>query len=102
MSRKIVRILGEKGRITIPYAIRVMHGIRRNDVLSFEDAGEDLIILRRERLYSDRIPEESGPYRSDERFLKEQIDSLSDAQKRRLYGYLRVGLKEKERRKVYE
>ena len=34
--RKVYRILGKKGRTTIPYAIRKKLGITYNDLLSFE------------------------------------------------------------------
>ena len=37
MSRKIVRVLGKRGRITIPYEIRVRNKIGYNDILSFEE-----------------------------------------------------------------
>ena len=31
----ILRILGKKGRVTIPYAIRMMLELKQNDILSF-------------------------------------------------------------------
>ena len=37
MNRKIVRVLGKRGRITIPYEIRVRNKIGYNDILSFEE-----------------------------------------------------------------
>lgn len=35
--RKLYRILGKKGRITIPYEIRSRVGFSYNDVLSFTE-----------------------------------------------------------------
>ena len=35
--RKIVRVLGKRGRITIPYEIRIRNNIGYNDILSFEE-----------------------------------------------------------------
>lgn len=40
MSRKIIRVLGKRGRITIPYEIRVRNKIGYNDILSFEEQDE--------------------------------------------------------------
>ena len=37
---KIYRVLGKKGRITIPYEIRQRIGFRHNDVLSFNGVGK--------------------------------------------------------------
>lgn len=36
---KLYRILGKRGRITIPYEIRKRVGFSYNDILSFADAG---------------------------------------------------------------
>ena len=38
---KTLKILGRRGRITIPYDIRKRLGFEKNDVLSFEDNGID-------------------------------------------------------------
>ena len=46
---KIYRTLGKRGRTTIPYAIRVRLGLRHNDLLSFEEDG-DAVIVRREKV----------------------------------------------------
>lgn len=47
---KLHRILGKRGRITIPYAIRQSMGFGYNDVLSFTE-GDDgrSVIIRREK-----------------------------------------------------
>ena len=50
MSRKIVRVLGKRGRITIPYEIRVRNKIGYNDILSFEEKDKNTIIVRKEKL----------------------------------------------------
>ncbi len=46
--KKIYRILGQRGRITIPYAIRVKLGFNADDVLSFKESkdGKSVIICR--------------------------------------------------------
>lgn len=43
MNRKIVRVLGKRGRITIPYEIRVRNKIGNNDILSFEEKDKNTI-----------------------------------------------------------
>ena len=48
---KLIRVLGKRGRTTIPYDIRKRVGFRYNDVLSFTE-GEDgqSVIIRREKI----------------------------------------------------
>lgn len=48
---KLLRILGKRGRITIPYEIRQKVGFTYNDVLSFTEGGDGrTVIVRRERI----------------------------------------------------
>lgn len=47
---KIFRVLGKRGRITIPFEIRMRKGFSYNDVVSFEESDNDTIILRREKI----------------------------------------------------
>lgn len=47
---KIYRVLGERGRITIPYEIRKQIGFRYNDVLSFTQQDDGSVVIRREKL----------------------------------------------------
>lgn len=46
--RKIVRVLGKRGRITIPYEIRIRNNIGYNDILSFEEKDANTIILKKD------------------------------------------------------
>ncbi len=46
---KIVRVLGKKGRITIPYEIRLALNIRSGDILSF-DTKENTVTVTKEKL----------------------------------------------------
>ena len=57
MNRKIVRVLGKRGRITIPYEIRVRNKIGYNDILSFEEKDANTIILKKERLCGGYTPQ---------------------------------------------
>ena len=55
--RKIVRVLGKRGRITIPYEIRIRNNIGYNDILSFEEKDANTIILKKEKLCGGCTPE---------------------------------------------
>ena len=50
MNTKTLRILGNKGRTTIPVAIRKMLGINRSDILSFTVIDADTFTVKREKL----------------------------------------------------
>lgn len=73
---KIYRILGKRGRTTIPYAIRVRLGLRHNDLLSFEEDG-DTVIVRREKVCDE----------CDDALL-DFVDDLSDKERMTLFFYL--------------
>ena len=47
---RTLRILGKRGRITIPYEIRQKLGFRPNDVLSFQIVDDRMVSIQRERL----------------------------------------------------
>ena len=45
---KIYKILGKRGRITIPFAIREELGLEQDDVLSFELRDDGAVVIRTE------------------------------------------------------
>ena len=45
--KKLYRILGKRGRITIPYEIRQRVGFSYNDVLSFTEADDGRTVMGR-------------------------------------------------------
>lgn len=47
---KIYRVLGKKGRITIPFVIRQRIGFRYNDVLSFTQQDDGSVVVRKEKI----------------------------------------------------
>ena len=47
---KIYRVLGKKGRITIPFEIRQRIGFRYNDVLSFTELDDSSVVVRKEKI----------------------------------------------------
>ena len=49
--KKIYRILGQRGRTTIPYAIRKSLGLQPDDVLSFRESKDGTsVIVKREKI----------------------------------------------------
>ena len=75
MERSI-RVLGKRGRITIPQKIREQVGFRCNDVLSFDVADDgDAVIIRREKLCMNC--RESASPSEGEVTLQELLNSLS-------------------------
>lgn len=64
MADKILKILGKRGRVTIPYEIRKRLGFAYNNILSFTEEDKDTVIIRRERLCDDcldttRVPKDA-------------------------------------------
>lgn len=47
---KIYRVLGKRGRMTIPYEIRQRVGLGYNDVLSFTESNDNTVIVKREKI----------------------------------------------------
>ena len=77
---KMYRVLGERGRITIPYEIRKRIGFRYNDVLSFTQQDDGSVVIRREKLcdncqYLEKDFEENIT-------LEDFLDSLSEEEQR--------------------
>lgn len=66
------RILGKKGKITIPWELRQQIGFLPGDVISFETVSSCAVLVRREQLLnSDRILD------AEKKPLKKFLDSLS-------------------------
>lgn len=88
MNKKIVRVLGKRGRITIPYEIRVRNKIGYNDILSFEEKDANTIIIHKEKLCGGCTPEcfDEANNISVEDFL----DSLTPEQQRKATIYLNL------------
>lgn len=77
MNRKLLRILGKRGRITIPYEIRQRVGFSFNDVLSFTESSDGLaVIIRREKLCDNCQGKSLQAMADDRTMLLELLDSL--------------------------
>lgn len=55
--KTIYRILGKRGRITIPFAFRQEVGFQPDDVLSFTIQEDQTVLIKREKLCNSCTPE---------------------------------------------
>ena len=72
---KIYRILAKRGRITIPYALRMLMGFHPNDLVSFTRNGDEVIVKREKICDNCGAPEQPEAATSSEA-LKEFLNSL--------------------------
>ena len=86
---KLLRILGKRGRITIPYEIRQKVGFAYNDVLSFTEGNDGrTVIVRRERICD---CEKAKPTKKDDEVtLFDFLNGLSPEQQRAALVHLSV------------
>lgn len=80
---KMLRVLGKRGRITIPFEIRQKVGFKYNDVLSFTQADNNTVVVKRETicdsncLFYDEDPMDSEPIS-----LTDFLDGLTDEEQK--------------------
>ena len=97
---KTLKILGKRGRITIPFEIRQKLCFRQNDILSFTDNGSDTVTVKREALCThcaDDLFEDPVDKPDDEESLLDFLDSLSLSEQRAALIHLSVKGAEQER-----
>ena len=89
--RKLYRILGKRGRITIPYEIRRRAGFQYNDVLSFTEQDGRTIMVRREKI-CDNCKETQSPVSKQAAgiTLLQFLDGLSKSEQRAALIHLSV------------
>lgn len=88
---KTYRILGKRGRITVPYEIRVKVGFKQNDILSFEETEDGKsVIVKRERLCVCDGENGKGIVKHDEITLYDFLNNLSPEQQRAALIHLSV------------
>ena len=94
MSNTIYRVMGKRGRITIPYEFRQQVGFGYNDILSFTKQDDNTVIVKRENICNNcnhrkvnaavaEIPEAGMT-------LMELLDSLTAAQQKAALVHLSV------------
>lgn len=92
---RLFRVLGKKGRITIPYEIRQRIGFRYNDVLSFTELDDNSVVVRKEKI-CDNCKESEEDF--EENFtLEDFLDSLSEEEQRDALVHLSLLWAEKQR-----
>ncbi len=88
---KMYRILGKRGRITIPYEIRQRVGYGYNDVLSFAESEDGRsVIVKREKICDNCRTESPGEAKDDEITLLDFLNGLSPKQQRAALVHLSV------------
>lgn len=93
---QMLRILGKRGRITIPYEIRQRVGFKYNDVLSFtETADGRSVVVRREKI-CDNCKQNKPTVKTDEVTLLDFLNNLSPEQQRAALVHLSVKWAEKQ------
>ena len=86
---KIYRILGKRGRITIPYEIRTAVGFSQNDVLSFTKSKDGRsVIVKREKICD--CQEQRAKGGKDEITLYEFLNNLTPDEQRAALVHLSV------------
>lgn len=81
---KLFRILGKRGRVTIPYEIRQRVGFRYNDVLSFTQADDNTVIVKREVICDESCPlySDDGSMQTESMTLTEFLDGLTEEEQK--------------------
>ena len=81
---KLYRILGKRGRITIPYEMRRRVGFSYNDVLSFTEQDDRTVVVRREKICGDCRSNPKTPTEkvSEGITLLQFLDDLSKSEQR--------------------
>lgn len=89
---KTYRILGKRGRITVPYEIRCKVGFKQNDVLSFEESKDGRSVIVKREIICDCNGEKSKERkdRGDEITLYDFLNGLSPEQQRAALIHLSV------------
>ena len=92
---KTLRILGKRGRITIPYEIRQRVGFGYNDVLSFtETENGHAVLVKREKI-CDHCRKTSSGSKNGEVTLLDFLNGLTESEQRAALAHLSVKLDEK-------
>lgn len=96
MANTMYRILGKRGRITIPYEMRQRVGFAYNDVLSFTESEDGrTVLVRREKICNHCNNEPPGDS-VNEVTLLEFLDGLTDSEQHAALIHLSVKWAEKQ------
>ena len=101
---KMYRILGKRGRITIPFDMRQRVGFQPNDVLSFTESEDGRsVLVTREILCDERCPESDSKERDTEGTvtLKGFLDGLSPEQQKAALMHLSLKWAEQKGKRIH-
>ena len=90
---KLYRVLGKRGRITIPFEIRQRVGFSYNDVLSFTESPDGRTVTVKREKICDNCAKTTE--KDNEMTLEDFLDSLSVEQQRVALVHLSVKWAEK-------
>lgn len=87
---KILRILGKRGRVTIPFEIRETVGFSYNDVLSFTVEDENTVTIKKERICDNNCLKYNLSLTDmrDDKLLRDFIDRLPSSKQREVLVHL--------------
>lgn len=89
---KVYRLIGKRGRTTVPFEIRMKMRLGYNSLISYEMQDDDTVIFRREKV-CDGCKEPQ----IEEATILDVVNSLTDGEQKALHRYLSIKL-EKEGR----
>lgn len=89
---QMFRILGKRGRITIPFEIRQRVGFSYNDVLSFTEAPDGrTVIVKREKICDNCAAEKPQRKEAEDTItLFDFLNGLSDEQQKAAFAHLKL------------
>ncbi len=89
---QMFRILGKRGRITIPFEIRQRVGFSYNDVLSFTEAPDGrAVIVKREKICASCTEERPRRNEAEDTItLFDFLNNLSDEQQKAAFAHLKL------------
>ena len=90
---KQIKILGKRGRVTIPLEVRQTLGYKSDDILSFTAQPDGTLLIRREKLCDNCIDKQTS---AEEKDVMRLLDSLPDSQQKEILVKLTVRWAEKE------
>lgn len=91
----VIRVIGRKGRITIPYDMRMKMKITHNDVLRFEQIDEDTVLIT--RIVASKDLPESFETENPAQLLCNCLDMLDSEEKISVLNYLLATIKKEGR-----
>ena len=93
---KLYRVLGKRGRITIPFEMRRRVGFQYNDVLSFTEQDDRTVVVKREKICDNCTGQKKSAAEPDGITLMEFLDGLTADEQRAALIHLSVKWAEKQ------